>query len=410
MRESPSTGWILIHVIFYFIPQLTTAATFLLGVDVFLNSYAHLVKGQKVGLITNHTGKNRAGSMTIDLLYNHPDIDLVVLFAPEHGIRGTQKAGEKVARTKDTKTGLPIFSLYSGNDHRPPKIALNIIDTLIYDIQDVGSRAYTYIWSMAEAMAAAGESRKKFIVLDRPNPMSCNQLDGPITEKKWLSFIGLYPIPRVYGMTVGELARYLNGEHQLNCHLTIIPMAAYTRKANWEDIQMPWTPPSPNIPSLESARCFPATGTIGVLGNVHIGIGTRYPFQIFGATWLDNVHAANYLNQCGLPGINFMVFEFKSTTGLFKGKNVRAVKLNINNINIFLPARTEIHILNYLQRFYSDKMKWVPEKINAFDKAMGTSSVRIALLNGYDVESIIRLWEKDLALFRAKIRPYLIYH
>ena len=374
-----------------------------------MRGYSHLVKGHRVGLITNQTGISGSGKTTIDLLHDHPEINLVVLFAPEHGIRGRLKAGDKVPETTDIKTGLPILSLYSSDDHRPPRVGLDMIDTLIYDIQDVGSRAYTYIWSMAEAMAAVGEAGKNFVVLDRPNPLSCSQIDGPVTENKWLSFIGLYPIPRVYGMTVGELARYLNREHRLNCNLIIIPMAGYGRETNWETMNSDWVPPSPNIPTIESAQCFAATGTIGVLGNVHIGIGTGYPFQMFGATWLDNIHAASYLNQRGLPGVEFKEFQFYPTKGLFKGKKVNAVMLKIGDAHAFLPATTELYILGYLQKFYSGYFKWMPDKLEAFDKAMGTSKVRIGLSSGQSLETITNNWKKDLASFRSKIQPYLIY-
>ena len=385
------------------------SSTFLLGVDVFLKGYTHLVNGQRVGLITNQTGRSIAGDATVDLLYRHSQVNLVALFAPEHGIRGTLQAGITVSQTTDTRTGLPIFSLYGGDDHRPPKIALDTIDTLIYDIQDVGSRAYTFIWSMAEAMAAAGETGKNFIVFDRPNPLSCNQIDGPITEEKWLSFIGLYPIPRVYGMTVGELARYLNREHQLRCRLIVIPMAGYNRKATWEDLNLAWIPPSPNIPTVEAARCFAATGTIGVLGNVHIGIGTRFPFQMFGTTWLDHSHAANYLNQCGLPGVEFEAFQFEPISGLFKGEKINAILLKVYSNSTFLPAKTELYILDYLERFYSGKFKWDPNKFDAFDKAMGTSKVRIDLINRKSKEEIANNWRKGQILFRTKVQPYLVY-
>ena len=396
-------------LLFYLLSFTVKCSTFLLGIDVFLKGYTHLVKGQRVGLVTNQTGKNANNEATIDLLFNHPQVNLVALFAPEHGIRGVLTAGEKVPETTDPRTGLPIFSLYGGDNHRPPKVVLDILDTVIYDIQDVGSRAYTYIWSMAEVMAAAGDHNKNFIVLDRPNPLSCKQMDGPVTEERWLSFIGLYPVPRVYGMTVGELARYLNRAHSLNCRLVVIPMAAYTRRTTWNDVSLNWTPPSPNIPSVESAMCFAATGTIGVLGTVHIGIGTRLPFQMFGAPWMDNTHAVNYLNQCGLPGVNFKKFEFRPTTGLFNGEIVRAVNIQVSNSRIFLPAKTELHILNYLLHYYPTHFKWPPDKQDAFDKAMGTSRVRKDLLIGRDPKEITNTWKKEVAQFRKKIRPYLIY-
>ncbi len=186
-------------------------------------------------------------------------------------------------------------------------------------------------------------------------------------------------------------------------------MSKYSRKTVWKNTHLQWVPPSPNIPTIESARCFAATGTIGVLGTVDIGIGTQFPFQIFGAPWLDQVHAANYLNGRGLLGVEFEPFRFHPAKGLFKGKEVKAVRLKISDPHMFAPAKTELYILGYLQKFYSDNFKWISEKNNAFDKAMGTSKVRMHLAGGQSVENISRNWQEELSLFRAKIRPYLIY-
>ena len=385
------------------------SSNFLLGIDVYLRGYTHLTKGHRVGLITNQTGINAKGKSTIDLLFQHPDVNLVSLFAPEHGIRGAIQAGKNVSDTKDPKTGLQIYSLYNGSKHRPSKKALDSIDTLIYDIQDVGSRAYTYIWSMAEAMAAAGENSKTFIILDRPNPMGCEQLDGPITEKKWLSFVGLYPIPRVYGMTVGELARYLNLYHKLGCKLIVIPMASYHRKMTWAETKLPWIPPSPNIPSIESAQCFAATGTIGELGIMNIGIGTPYSFQIVGAPWLDSIHAEKYLNNLGLPGVLFKRYSIHPNKGIHKNKRVNAILLEVTDINRFLPSTTEIHILYYCERFYKKHFKWLPKKIKSFDNAIGSNKIREALIQGADAQQITKQWTASLADFKRKIRPIFIY-
>ena len=395
--------------VFFLFALNLQASPFLLGVDVFLKGYTYLVKGQRVGLVTNQTGKNERGESTIDLLHGHPDVNLISLFAPEHGIRGVKKAGEIITETVDSKTGLPIHSLYGGNDKRPSDVALNDLDILIYDIQDVGSRAYTYIWSMVEALAAAGENGKSFMVLDRPNPLSCKQIDGPITEDKWRSFLGLFPIPRVYGMTVGELARYFNNEYHLQCRLIVIPMASYNRNSTWDHIGAEWTAPSPNIPSTDSAICFPATGTIGTLGSVHIGIGTRYPFQIFGTPWLNANHAASYLNNSPLPGIAFKPFSFVPKTGLFRGQVVQALKLDIKSPQDFMPTTTEVYILHYLQKYYKDKFAWNTDRLISFDKAMGTSQVRNDIINNVDAREIVSKWEDDLRKFRHESRPYRIY-
>ncbi len=379
------------------------------GIDVFLSGHTHLVKGSRVGLITNQTGKTLSGEATVDAMLRHPDIQLVALFAPEHGIRGVRAAGEKVDNSVDEASGLPVYSLYGGGDRRPSPIAMDQVDVLVYDIQDVGSRAYTYVWSLAEMMAFAGQQGKRVVVLDRPNPLGCETIDGPITESKWLSFIGLYPVPRVYGLTVGELAQFLNQEHDLSCKLVVIPMVGYRRDLVWRDLGWVWTPPSPNIPSPESAVCFAATGTIGTLGTVHIGIGTSWPFQLVGAPWLDSAAFARKLNSKQLPGVQFETKAFVPERGLFKGERVEAVFLNVTDPGRFWPATTETTVLEVLLSDYSTKFEIPKGRANGFDRATGTSTVREALYQGKSANSIRSSWKLDQLAFTARRLPYLLY-
>ncbi len=389
--------------------QAPGASGFMLGVDVFLAGYTHYVRGYRVGLITNQTGRSAAGSATVDLLHRHPNVNLTALFAPEHGIRGVIPAGEEVAATVDQRTGLPVHTLYGANSRRPSHASLANVDVLIYDIQDVGSRAYTYIWSMVEAMSAAAETGKAFIVLDRPNPLGGGTCDGPVTEQSWKSFLGLYPVPRVYGLTPGEFARYINGEHQLHCRLVIMPMADYQRDMDWQDTGLVWTPPSPNIPSVLSAMCFAATGTIGVLGSIHIGIGTPYPFQLVLAPWIDAVQAAERLNHRRLPGVAFEAVEMTPAGGLFSGVSVGGVRLVVTSAVAFRPAETEIHLLSYLASTYPNDFTWDPDRFDRFDKAMGTSSVRRELMAGTAPTQIIRGWSENLQAFAQNREQYQIY-
>ncbi|HAR66550.1 MAG TPA: DUF1343 domain-containing protein [Lentisphaeria bacterium] len=386
----------------------TFAGDFALGVDVFLRGYTQLVQGKKVGLITNQTGKNAAGQTTIDLLYAHPDVNLVALFSPEHGIRGVVEAGEHVDDGKDSGTGLPIHSLYGGS-HRPDAKVLAQLDVLIYDIQDVGSRAYTYIWTLAEALAAAGEQHKTVIVLDRPNPLAGGVIDGPVTHDGWDSFLGLYPIPRVYGTTPGEIGRYFNAVHKLNCRLIVIPMAGYRRSMTYDQTGLNWIGPSPNIPSVNSAICFAATGTIGTLGNMNIGIGTRYPFQLVGAPWLDAQKSAEILNKANLPGIKFLPTEFTMPTGPWKGEVTRAIFLGVSDVRKFLPSTTEYVVLDHLQRYYPSRFKWNPEKFRAFDVAMGTDRVRKWLMAEQAPRTMLKAWTRNQRLYRGAIDTYRIY-
>lgn len=377
-----------------------------MGVDVFLERETQLVAGARVGLITNPTGRTGTGETTIDALRRHPAVNLVALFAPEHGIKAREEAGKRIGDTQ--LDDLPVFSLYGGGSKRPKPAALAQVDVLIYDIQDVGSRAYTYIWSLAEVMAAAADSDKRVIVLDRPNPLGGLTVDGPVTEEKWLSFIGLYPVPRVYGLTVGELARYLNREHALACSLTVIPMSGYQRTTRWKDIERDWVAPSPNIPSPESAICFAATGTIGTLGTLHIGIGTEMPFQLAGAPWVDAGETARALNAMQLPGVRFQPMTFVPEKGLFRGGEVQAVFLDVGDPIAFHPTRTEVAMLaHFIARYPEFK---IPQgRYDRFDRAMGTSSVREALLRGDDARQIWAQWSRQIADFSTARQKYLLY-
>ncbi len=392
--------------------------TFRLGVDVLMEAldnprvypgYADLVLGRRVGLITNQTGRNREGVPTVDLLHAHDAVNLTLLFAPEHGIRGVIPAGEAVDESIDSQTGLTIHSLYGANDKRPPRVLLDQVDVLFYDIQDVGSRAYTYIWSMAEAMAAAGEHDKTFVVLDRPNPLGGHTIDGPITESKWLSFIGLYPIPRVYGMTAGELARYLNREHELDCNLVVVPMTGYGRDLKWEDLGLEWIPPSPNIPSAASAATFAATGTLGTLGEFYIGVGTPHAFQLVGASWLNSQASAEALNAYELPGVKFVPVVVPNTSGGHGGGGIQAVYLQLTEPTRFLPATTELVLLRHLQSHYGDQWRWRSDCLKRFDKAMGTSIVRRSIVGGVALSDIVGEWEIAHGAFNDKRLRYLIY-
>jgi uncharacterized protein YbbC (DUF1343 family) len=392
--------------VFVLMTAPTVASQVQMGVDVFLSSYTHLVKDARVGLITNKTGRTMTGASTVDALSRHPNVNLVALFAPEHGIEGQIEAGKHVG---DSRLGnLPVFSLYGGGSKRPKKAALDQVDVMVYDIQDVGSRAYTFIWSLAEVMAAAAEYDKRVIVLDRPNPLGGLTVDGPVSEEKWLSFIGLYPIPRVYGLTVGELAWYLNREHGIGCTLTVVPMDGYRRNMRWSDFSDDWEPTSQYIPSPESAVCFAATGTIGTLGTLHIGIGTEIPFQVVGAPWVNAEATARALNLMRLPGVRFRPMTFVPEMWLFRGKTVRAVFLDVVDPVRFQPTRTEVAMLAHFVAKYPE-FKIPKSRYNDFDKAMGTSTVREAILRRDEARQIWMRWSQQVLDFSMVRQKYLLY-
>lgn len=399
--------------IFFLFQSFVFSAQVKPGLDVFLNSYAHLVRGKRVGLITNQTGVTSGLTQNIDLFFKNRNINLVALFAPEHGIRGDLKAGEHVKNGRDKKTGLPVYSLYGGRDHRPQKAHLAKIDVMIYDIQDVGSRAYTFIWTMAEAMAACAANGKEFIVLDRPDPYGGTVVDGTISEKKWLSFIGLYPIPRVYGMTPGELARFLKYEFKINCKLQVIPMRNYKRGLPWAYTQLQWVPPSPNIPTVDSALCFAATGALGELSLVHTGVGGTLPFQVVVAPWMNAQRIAALMNNLKLPGVKFRAYTFKPKNSVYGNVMLKGFQIHVIDSRIFRPASTEVAIIWALRKYYPKNFNMnsatTRKKWQIFDKAMGTSSVRIKLLRGESYYNIIDGWIPKLKRFNKKRMKYLIY-
>ena len=384
------------------------------GLEVFLAKYSHIVRGKRVGLITNHTGVDRHLRATVDLLKANSNVNLTALFAPEHGIRGDLKAGEHVKGGRDKKTGLPVFSLYGGYDHKPQKVHLEKVDTLIYDIQDVGSRAYTYIWSLAEAMKASAENGKTVIVFDRPNVFGAWQVDGPIVDQANLSFIGLHPVPRVYGMTVGELARLLNKEYKINCKLIVVPMSGYRRGMTWEMTGLPWVPASPNIPSLASAQLFAATGALGIVGGgCEIGLAINLPFQVVASQYIDAEKMAKDMNRLRLPGIRFRAIHYRPHLGSYKGKNFHGVQLHVTDSRSFQPATTELALIAYLRRTYPKQYIWNRWQNKTFyrtlDKSLGMTSVRKALKAGKDYRSIKKLYSAHLARFKRLRAKYLIY-
>lgn len=379
------------------------------GLEVFLTQHLHLVEGKRVGLVTNPTGVDANLQSGIDLMKAHPKINLVALFAPEHGVRGNVRAGENVAGGKDLATGLPIYTLYGGKDHKPTPESLAKIDIMIFDMQDVGTRAYTYVWHMAECMSGCAAAGKPFIVLDRPNIYGGTQIDGPVAEKKYLSFIGLYRVPRLYGMTIGEMARYLNTEEKINCQLTVIPMQGYKRGMRFEETLLPWVPSSPYIPDVQSGLCFAATGALGETGAANIGIGYTLPFQLVGATFMDGERMARTLNSQRLPGVRFRPITYKPIAGWLKDKEVKGVQIHVTDPSKFLPATTEIVLLCYIRQVYGKQFTWDPKTFAIFDKAMGTAQVRLDILAGKSWREIVGKWRVPQQDFLKKRAQYLIY-
>jgi uncharacterized protein YbbC (DUF1343 family) len=376
------------------------------GVDVLLSDSLHLVRGLRVGLITNHTGVDARGRSSIDRLTDSEDVHLVSLFSPEHGIRGTQRGGDAVEAGVDAATGLPIHSLY-GETRAPTPEMLDGLDALLFDIQDVGARYYTYISTMALAMEAAGKARIPFVVLDRPDPIGGVAVQGNILDPRYSTFVGLYPVPMRHGMTPGELARLFVGEFGIEAELHVVPVSGLERSMTFGRTGLPWIPPSPNIPSVESALHYPGTclfeGT-----NISVARGTDRAFQLLGAPWLDGEALAEAMGRYDLDGVRIEPVRFtpeSPSDGKFDGEEIPGVALTATD-STYDPTVTAVALLLETRRMSGDHWEW---RISHFDRLAGTDALRKGIDAGRPLEELTEGWNRDLAAFRQTRAPYLIY-
>lgn len=378
------------------------------GIEVLLSEQLDLVRGKSVGLITNPTGVTSQLVSTVDALFAHPEVKLVALFGPEHGVRGDYSAGDQVADMVDERTGVPMYSLYGANKAPTPEMLRNV-DVLLYDIQDIGSRAYTYIYTMALSMQAAARQGIPFVVLDRPNPLGGDLIEGPILDERFKSFIGLYPIPYIYGLTVGELARYFNAEYGFNAQLTVVPMRGWQRFMLFEDTGLPWVLTSPHVPRAQTVFHIAASGCMGELGFVNEGVGYTLPFEVIGQTWIKGEELAAALNNLRLPGVIFRALYYRPYYFSLKDQRLSGVQMHITNPRSFRPMLVQLHLLKTLLKLYPQQNIFNPDRVKSFDQAMGTDGVRKLLSNGATPDSIYFSWKEDLAKYREKRKPYLLY-
>ncbi len=385
-----------------------------LGIDVLKENYEFL-KGKRIGLITNATGIDSKLNSTIDILFNIPGIKLVALFGPEHGVRGDIPAGEKIESYLDQKTGLPVYSLY-GKTRKPTSEMLSDIDVLIYDIQDIGVRSYTYISTMGLAMEAAAENNIEFVVLDRPNPLTGEKFEGSIVRDEFISFIGQYPIPYIYGLTCGELAIVINEEgwlkNNLKCKLRIIKMEGWKRTMSWEDTGLQWVPTSPHIPHYYSAHFYAATGILGELGVISEGVGYTLPFQLLGAEWIDKSAIAKRLNELKLPGVKFRPVIWKPFYGRFQGKTLRGVQIHIENFKKVNLTSIQFLFIQELKKLYPEKNIFElasQDRLRSFDLATGWDEIRKKFSTNFNYNDIRNIWEKEANEFKAKAQKYFLY-
>jgi uncharacterized protein YbbC (DUF1343 family) len=381
----------------------------MLGVENFLQNHLSLVRGKRVGLVTHPGGVNRQLKSTADLLFENPRINLTALYAPEHGIRGTIDAGKKVKTQIDPKTRLPIYSLY-GNTRKPTARMLRGVDVLLIDLQDVGIRSYTFIYTMAKVMEAAAEYHKEVIVLDRPNPIGGVAVEGNLVQPGYFSFVGMYPIPYRHGMTIGELAKLFNREYQIHSKLTVIPLINWQRRMSWADTQLPWVPTSPHVPHWITPLLMGATGSIGELGVLSTGVGYTLPFEMIGATWINGERFAKVLNRLNLPGVIFRPAYFKPFYGIYRGKVCQGVQIHVTNVNTFKPFITGIHLMKTSMRLYPRHHLFrKSSRFNMFNKVMGSNHILVSLQRGYPVSQIEAAWQNQLNYFKKVRRKYLIY-
>lgn len=387
-----------------------------LGVDVFFKEgEVNTLQGKRVGLITNHTGVDSQMRSTIDLfLERAPSIKLTALFAPEHGLHGHAYAFEEVAHKKSL-SNLPVYSLH-GATRRPTDLMLKNIDILVYDIQDIGCRSYTYTTTLFYVMEEAAKRKIPVIVLDRPNPINGVIVDGPMLQTKWRSYIGYINVPYCHGMTIGELARFFNDKYKIGCSLKVIPMKGWKRTMNFSDTGLTWIPTSPYIPEADTPYYYASTGLLGELSLVNIGIGYTLPFKVIGAPWIKANELADALNAQKLPGVTFFPFHYRPFYGAHQKKDCQGVMIIITNPLTFRPVSSQYMMLGVLKNLYPKHIAARLQAVDAskkelFCKACGNDDMLTLIQKEpYVAWKLILFQKEERELFLQERKKYLLYH
>ena len=386
------------------------------GVEVLRDNGFQQLDGKKVGLITNPTGVDNNLKSTIDILHDAPNVELVALFAPEHGVRGDVHAGDEFENTVEPATGVQVYSIY-GKTKKPTPEMLKGIDALVYDIQDIGCRSFTFVSTLGMALEACAENDIELVVLDRPNPLGGNRVEGNLVEDGFYSFVSQFPIPYLYGMTPGETARYLNGEGLVaggkKAKLTVVPMEGWTRDMTFDKTGMPWILPSPHIPQPVTSYYYPATGILGELYFVSIGVGYTLPFQLICADWIDADKFSANMNALNLPGVKCRPIHIKPFYSTGKGENLQGIQFYIDDIPESSITLLQFYAMQVLAEMYPDKrifdVATDKSRFNMFDKVCGTDQIRLRFSKNYKVSDIIDYWNKDVEPFKAKSSKYYLY-
>ena len=370
--------------------------------------YKEVFEGRRIGIITNHTAYDKDSRFIVDVFKNMKGVTITALLSPEHGLWGTAPDGEKIDNQTHPVYNLPVYSLY-GKTRKPTSDMLRNIDVLIFDIQDIGARFYTYIYTMSLAMEAAAENGKTFVVLDRPNPINGKSVQGNILEPALASFVGLYPIPVRHGMTAGELAKMFNGQGWLagrvKAELIVIPMEGWRRRMWYDRTGLRFIKPSPNMPDLETAAIYPGLCLLEGT-NVSEARGTTMPFRQFGAPWIDSELLAERLNALNLPAMRFEPVRFTPTSSKYKGRECHGVRILVTDRDRLTPYSSGVKIVNEICRMYPDQFEW---KTTHFDRLCGTSKIRSAIADRSSLDVLQNKWRKELESFMVIRAGYLIY-
>ncbi|MBJ2184987.1 MAG: DUF1343 domain-containing protein [Muribaculaceae bacterium] len=387
------------------------------GVEVLRDRDFDILQGKRVGLITNPSGVDNKLKSTVDILHEAPGVRLTALYGPEHGVRGDVHAGDHVGNSVDAATGVPVFSIY-GKYRKPTAEMLDSVDVLVYDIQDNGCRSFTFISTMGLAMQTCAELGKEFVVLDRPNPAGADKIEGCIVEDSCFSFVSQFPIPYLYGLTPGELATYLNEEGLVpggkKVNLTVVPMEGYERSMSFADTGMPWVLPSPHQPNAESALYYPATGILGELYYVSIGVGYTLPFKLVAADWIDAHELNRRLNALEIPGVMFRPINIKPFYGTGKGEDLQGVEIYVSDAQAAPLTLIQFYILQELADMYPDRRVMDAEdaakRFGMFDKVVGSKNIRSLFTPRHKVADMLDYWNKDVEPFRAASARYHLYN
>jgi uncharacterized protein YbbC (DUF1343 family) len=388
------------------------------GIEVLEQNGFEELLGKRVGLVTNPSGVDRQLRSTIDILFEAPQVNLVALYGPEHGVRGDAYAGDHVESTRDPKTGLPVYSLY-GPTREPTQKMLEGVDVMVYDIQDVGTRSYTFISTLGLVMRACAKADIEVLVLDRPNPLGGLKVEGPYVEEGFHSFVSEFRIPYVYGLTVGELAGLINEEglnrgqngkeEHLKCKLNVIPMRGWRRWMQYRDTGLPWILPSPNIPSEASALGYPCAGICGEIGHLNIGVGYTIPFQTFAATWIDADKLKERLDSYNIPGTAFRTIHYKPISGSLSGKLVHGVQFFFPDYESATITLTQFYVMQAVQELFPGHNPFPLKSTRMLDIVCGTDYVRTTFGKRLKVSDIVDFWNKDTEDFKTVSRQYYLY-